>query len=92
MYLAHLNDIADGAKWAIAEGIVDGETGLLHAPGDEDALTSHLIALLTDPERRAQFGAAGRAHVVRSFDLRRQTAQLEALYDDVCRQGARSVS
>jgi glycosyltransferase involved in cell wall biosynthesis len=76
----------------IAEGIVDGETGLLHAPGDEDALTSHLIALLTDPERRARFGAAGRAHVLRSFDLRRQTAQLESLYDDVCRQGARSVS
>jgi glycosyltransferase involved in cell wall biosynthesis len=73
----------------IGEGIVDGETGLLHPPGDEDALTSHLISLLTDPERRTRFGAAGRAHVLRHFNLRRQTAELESLYDDVCRRARR---
>jgi glycosyltransferase involved in cell wall biosynthesis len=62
---------------------VDGETGLLHPPGDEDALAAHLLALLTDPGMRARFGAAGRAHVLRNFDLRHQTSALEALYDDV---------
>ena len=76
----------------IGEGIVDGETGLLHAPGDEDALTAHLTALLTDAERRARFGAAGREHVLRNFDLRRQTAVLESLYDDVVRHPMRSTA
>jgi len=69
----------------IAEGIVEGETGLLHPPGDEDALAEHLITLLSDSERRARFGEAGRAHVLRHFDLRRQTAILETIYDGVRR-------
>ncbi len=76
----------------IGEGIVDGETGLLHAPGDDGALTEHLTALLTDPARRAHLGAAGRAHVLRHFDLRRQTAALERVYDDVTARAARKVS
>ena len=76
----------------IAEGIVDGETGLLHAPGDETALAAHLLALLGDPGRRARMGAAGRAHVVRNFDLRRQTRALEGLYDDVCAHSPRRAS
>ncbi len=67
----------------IGEGIVDGETGVLHPPGDEDALAAHLLALLSDPHLRERFGAAGRAHVLRNFDLRRQTSALEAIYDDV---------
>ena len=76
----------------IAEGIVDGETGLLHAPGDEAALAAHLIALLTDPDRRRRMGDAGRAHVVRHFDLRRQTRALETLYDDVTARLTRRAS
>ena len=65
------------------EGVVDGETGLHFAPGDEAALARHLIALLRDPARRERMGAAARAHVLRRFDLRTQTARLEALYDAV---------
>ena len=76
----------------IAEGIVDGETGLLHSPGDEDTLTEHLVALLTDADRRRRMGEAGRAHVLRNFDLRRQTRALESLYDDVTAHAARSAS
>ena len=76
----------------IGEGIVDGETGLLHAPGDEDALTAHLLRLLGDHDLRTRFGAAGRAHVLANFDLRRQTQVLESLYDDVLRARAQKVS
>ena len=67
------------------EGVVHGETGFLHRPGDEGALVEHLLALLTDPQRRAAFGTAGRAHMLEHFDLRRQTAALEAIYDGVRR-------
>ena len=67
------------------EGVVHDETGFLHRPGDEAAIAEHLIALLTDPRRREAFGAAGRAHMLAHFDLRRQTAALEAIYDSVRR-------
>ncbi len=76
----------------IAEGIIDGETGLLHTPGDEDALAEHIVALMTDPERRHHMGTAGRAHVLRNFDLQRQTRALESLYDDVTAHAARRAS
>ncbi|MGH7465164.1 MAG: glycosyltransferase, partial [Longimicrobiales bacterium] len=66
-----------------AEGVVDGETGLLFEPGDEAALAAHLITLLRDPGRRARMGTAARVHVEHSFDLARQTAKLERIYDDV---------
>ena len=76
----------------ISEGIVDGETGLLHSPGDEETLAGHLIMLLGDAERRRRMGEAGRAHMLRNFDLRRQTRILESLYDDVTGRAARGVS
>lgn len=48
-------------------GILDlvrpGETGLLFPNGDAPALAAALRALLTDPARRAAFGAAGRQFV-----------------------------
>ena len=76
----------------IAEGIADGETGLLHPPGDEATLAEHLVTLLKDSERRRRMGEAGRDHVLRNFDLRRQTRKLETLYDDVTARAARSAS
>jgi glycosyltransferase involved in cell wall biosynthesis len=67
------------------EGVVHGETGFLHTPGDESAIAEHLLALLTDPARREAFGAAARAHMLENFDIKRQTAKLEAIYDGVRR-------
>lgn len=71
-----------------AEGIVDGVTGLLFAPGDETALAEHLRTLLGDAAMRERMGAAAREHIVANFDLRRQTARLEAIYDECRRQTA----
>lgn len=64
-----------------SEGVVDGETGLHFAPGDESALAAHLVALLRDPARCARMGIAARRHVEARFDLRTQTARLEDIYD-----------
>lgn len=72
-----------------AEGVVHGETGFLHAPGDEAALAHQLGALLTDANRRRRFSAAARAHILRNFDLRSQTAALESIYDSVRTDRAR---
>jgi glycosyltransferase involved in cell wall biosynthesis len=65
------------------EGVIHEETGYLHRPGDETAIAEHLIALLTDQAKREAFGIAARAHMLEHFDLRRQTAALEQIYDSV---------
>lgn len=65
------------------EGIVNGETGLLFVPGDEGALAQHLVTLLTTVEGRERMGRAARRHVLDNFDLGRQTARLEGVYDSV---------
>jgi glycosyltransferase involved in cell wall biosynthesis len=64
------------------EGVVHGETGFLFPPGDEAALASHLRTLLGDPALRARMSAAARTHIERNFDLARQTAALEGIYDE----------
>ena len=45
----------------LPEEVVQGMTGLLVPPRDHVALGEALVALLTDPDRRRAFGAAGRA-------------------------------
>jgi glycosyltransferase involved in cell wall biosynthesis len=52
---------------------VDGETGLLVAPGDADALAVAILRALGDDALRARIGAAGRARALGQFTWR-QTA------------------
>lgn len=60
--------------------ISDGETGLLSTPADAPALAANILALLSDPARAAEMGAAGR----RSVEAR-YTSELmsSAIYDVV---------
>ncbi len=56
--------VATTAVGAVAGGLVrDGETGLVVPAGDAAALAGALERILTDPERGAQLGAAGREAV-----------------------------
>jgi glycosyltransferase involved in cell wall biosynthesis len=48
---------------AIPELIENGSTGILVPPGDREALTTALLALIQSPERRALLGRAGRERV-----------------------------
>lgn len=64
-----------------AEAVVDGETGLLVRERDEVGLAERITALLTEPPLWTRLSAAGMERVRARFDLRRQTALLEELYD-----------
>jgi glycosyltransferase involved in cell wall biosynthesis len=52
---------------AVPEVVVDGSTGLLTPPGDDEALATGLMSLLEDDAIRRSMGSAGRERV-RQFD------------------------
>jgi len=68
---------------AVPEVVVDGETGLLVDAGDDAGLAAHLTALLTDGERAATLGEAGRQRALSEFSVARMTDRTLAVYEEV---------
>jgi len=71
--------VVASAVGGMPELVVDGETGLLVAPGDPEALAAALSRLARDPLLRGRLGAAGRARAERHHslqDMRRRHADL----------------
>lgn len=69
----------------VPEAVLDGETGLLVAPGDRAALTAALARLIADPDLRGRLGAAGRTWARRNNWLR----SAELLFNGADRGGNR---
>lgn len=67
----------------IPEAVEHGRTGILVAERDGRGLADGLRTLLTDEAGRQAMGAAARDLVARRFDVVRQTAELERLYEAV---------
>jgi glycosyltransferase involved in cell wall biosynthesis len=65
------------------EIVVDGETGILVAPRDPNALAAAVDRLIGDPALRARMGAAARARVAAVFDIRRHVTTMEAIFDEM---------
>ena len=65
------------------DAVDDGTTGLLHAPGDKQALTAHLVRLLSDHELRVKMGQAGSARVTTEFDPEIQATRLREHWTEV---------
>lgn len=64
----------------IPELVEDGHSGLLVPPSDVDALAAALRTLASDPQRRSEMGAHGRARVVADFDVERTSEQLDHVF------------
>jgi glycosyltransferase involved in cell wall biosynthesis len=64
----------------IPEVVADGETGVLVAPGDAEALARAVSDLLCDPARRERMGAAGRRVAAESFGHARMIDGLNAAF------------
>jgi phosphatidylinositol alpha-1,6-mannosyltransferase len=62
---AHGVPVIAHAIGGVPEVVVDGETGLLVAPGDQPALTAAFARLLDEPALRRRLGDAGRSHAHR---------------------------
>ena len=63
--------------------VVDDETGILVPPHDPSALAEALVALLSDPERRARLATASQARHSERFGLDRMVAATASLYDEI---------
>jgi glycosyltransferase involved in cell wall biosynthesis len=64
----------------IPEVVAHGETGLLVAPRDAEALAGAILELLRDPARRQRFAAAGLARVRERFSVDRMVDETLAVY------------
>lgn len=75
------------ATWSIGsdEVVADGDTGILVPIEDPAALHEALAALLVDPNRRAEYGAAGRRRYLEHFTVEHMAARTAAVYRDVLR-------
>lgn len=67
----------------IPEAVVEGETGHLVPPGDVAALGRVLAGLLSEPDRAARLGAAGRARAERLFDAEVVARRVAELWTDL---------
>jgi glycosyltransferase involved in cell wall biosynthesis len=74
----------------VGEAMLTGETGILVRHGELAGLGSSLSALLRNPARRRQMGAAARRHVQRNFTLDATTARIARLYQGLVDEGRRS--
>lgn len=64
---------------ALREIVVAGETGVLCAPADEDAMAEAVVRLLQDRENAAAMGRAGRERAEKQFTISRVVAEMDAL-------------
>ena len=71
--------------------IRDKVDGLLVPPGDAKALADALAAVLTDPARAADLGAAGREAAQARWDWSRQEDRTIRVLDEAARPGRRKV-
>lgn len=63
--------------------LLGGDRGVLVPPGDDAALRDAVAALVADPARRAELGAAARAHVEATCSWQRGAATAAELYADL---------
>ena len=69
--------------YGVTDAVADGETGLLHVPGDVEGLRKHMQTLLTQPDLRRSLGNAGRSRALREFSADRVTRALLDYYSAV---------
>jgi glycosyltransferase involved in cell wall biosynthesis len=71
--MAHGRPVVASAVGGLLDLVVDGETGLLVAPGDVPALGSALRRLVDDADLRHRLGAAARARAAELLSWERVT-------------------
>jgi glycosyltransferase involved in cell wall biosynthesis len=80
--------VAGFAIAGVPEAVVSGETGVLVAPGDRDALAAAVTPLLRDAELRRRLGDQARDRCRALFDIRAVAPRYLELYESVAAAAA----
>ncbi len=67
--------------------IADGETGLLVAAGDPDALAAALEKLMRDPLKAAQMGRKARARAIAQFSVAAEARKIAEIHRKILKAG-----
>lgn len=73
--------VVSTAVGGIPAVVVEGETGHLVPPGDEQAMRARLAALAADRERARAMGRAGRERALAEYSVERMSREYQALYE-----------
>lgn len=76
----------------VADAVVEEETGVLFAPGDDAALAASIEALLRDPGRRAAMGRAARARARARYLAAPVLERWHTLFDQAAAGGSREAA
>ncbi len=68
---------------SIGEMIINGKTGVLTPPGDEQQLAAGISQLLRDPQLAQRMGQAGRARVLQRGSLESMVEGYQALLEEI---------
>jgi glycosyltransferase involved in cell wall biosynthesis len=66
---------------SVPETVLDGATGYLIEPGDEQTMARRATELLLDPAKAQRLGSAGRRHVIENWSIERMVAGYEELLE-----------
>ncbi len=83
--------VAAFASAGIPEAITHGETGFLAPERDWKQLAEYLALLLKNAGLRDQFSRDAREQIEQKFNIRKQTASLERIYEEVIEGYARKI-
>lgn len=68
------------------EAVIEGETGHMVQPGDDETMAARIIDLLREPRRASKMGERGRSVVERKFSCEAQVDRTLAVYDRLLTQ------
>ena len=68
--------------YGISDAVIDGQTGILHEPGNISQIINAMIVLALNYQQRRKMGEAGRERVVRDFSDHILTNAFESFYRD----------
>jgi len=75
--------------YGLVDAVENGETGLLHEPGDVAGLASELYRLVADTSLRRALGEAARRRVERNFPVSRLTDAQLSFYSELLEDASR---
>lgn len=80
-YMAAARPVVATDVGGAAEQIVEGETGFIVPPGDDERMAERIILLLKEPSLAKEMGERGLSRVREKFSCETQLERTEALYE-----------